>query len=81
MNPQNIARVAGLLFVITFLTSIPPALFLYGPVLDEPRYILGGGAADKRCVYRKHRTTKLGAAPRASRGRAEPMRLTGTDTR
>ena len=46
MNPQNIARVAGVLFVITFLTSIPPALFLYGPVLDDPSYILGGGAAD-----------------------------------
>jgi hypothetical protein len=24
----------------------PPVLFLYGPLLDDPRYIVGGGAAD-----------------------------------
>src|ERR687893_1275229 len=47
MNPQKIARVTGVLFVITFLTSIPPVFFgLYGPLLDDPRYIVGGGAAD-----------------------------------
>ena len=46
MNPQRIARVTGVLFVITYLASIPPVLFLYGPLLDDPRYIVGGGAAD-----------------------------------
>ena len=46
MNPQKIARVTGVLFVITYIASIPPVLFLYGPLLDDPRYILGGGAAD-----------------------------------
>jgi hypothetical protein len=46
VNPQKIARVTGVLFVITFIASIPPVLFLYGPVLDDPRYILGGGADD-----------------------------------
>jgi len=46
VNPQKIARVTGILFVITFIASIPPVLFLYGPLLDDPRYILGGGAAD-----------------------------------
>ena len=46
MNPQKIARVTGVLFVITYIASIPPVLFLYGPGLDDPRYILGGGAAD-----------------------------------
>ena len=46
MNPQKIARVTGVLFVITFIASIPPVLFLYVPLLDDPRYILGGGAAD-----------------------------------
>jgi Domain of unknown function (DUF4386) len=46
VNPQKIARVTGVLFVITFIVSIPPVLFLYGPLLDDPRYILGGGAAD-----------------------------------
>jgi hypothetical protein len=46
MNPQKIARVTGVLFVITYIVSIPPVLFLYGPLLDDPRYIVGGGAAD-----------------------------------
>jgi Domain of unknown function (DUF4386) len=41
-HPQTIARVFGVLFLITFLTSIP-AFFFYGPVLNDPRYILGGG--------------------------------------
>jgi hypothetical protein len=45
-HPQKIARVTGILFVITFIASIPPVLFLYGPLLDDPRYIVGGGAAD-----------------------------------
>jgi hypothetical protein len=46
VNPQEIARVTGVLFLITFITSIPPVLFLYGPLLDDPRYIVGGGGAD-----------------------------------
>jgi hypothetical protein len=46
VNPQKIARVTGVLFLITYITSIPPVLFLYGPLLDDPRYILGGAAAD-----------------------------------
>src|SRR5918998_3118210 len=43
MNPQTIARVTGVLFLITFFTSIP-AYFFYVPVLDDPRYIVGAGA-------------------------------------
>ena len=43
MNPQKIARVTGVLFLITFITSIP-AYFFYVPVLDDPRYIVGAGA-------------------------------------
>ncbi len=43
MNPQTIARVTGVLFLITFITSIP-AYFFYVPVLDDPRYIVGAGA-------------------------------------
>jgi hypothetical protein len=50
MNPQTIARVTGILFLITYITSIPPVLFLYGPVLDDPRYIVGGGGADTRVL-------------------------------
>jgi hypothetical protein len=45
INPQTIARVFGVLFLITFITAIP-AYFFYVPVLDDPRYILGGGGAD-----------------------------------
>src|SRR5215217_7136752 len=49
-HPQTIARVTGVLFVITFITSIPPFVFLYVPVVDDPRYILGGGGADNRVL-------------------------------
>ncbi len=44
MDPQKIARVTGVLFIITFITAIPPFVFLYVPVVDDPRYIVGGGA-------------------------------------
>src|SRR5919206_306909 len=43
-TPRTIALVTGVLFVITYLTSIPPVLFLYVPVLHDPRYIVGAGA-------------------------------------
>jgi hypothetical protein len=51
INPQTIARVTGVLFLITYVTSIPPVLFLYGPLLDDPRFILGGGAADNGLAF------------------------------
>ena len=50
MNPQTIARVFGVLFLITFITSIP-AYFFYVPVLDDPRYILGDGGGDTRVSF------------------------------
>jgi Domain of unknown function (DUF4386) len=37
------ALVTGVLFLVTFITSIP-ALALYGPVLNDAHYIVGGGA-------------------------------------
>lgn len=37
------ALVTGVLFIVTFITSIP-ALGLYGPVLNDSHYILGVGA-------------------------------------
>jgi hypothetical protein len=43
MNPQKIARVTGVLFLLTFFTAIT-AYFFYVPVLDDPRYIVGAGA-------------------------------------
>ena len=44
MNPQTIARVTGILFLITYATSIPAFFVFYAPVLGDPRYIVGGGA-------------------------------------
>jgi hypothetical protein len=44
INPQTIARVTGVLFLITYITSIPAFFVLYPPVLDDPRYIVGAGA-------------------------------------
>src|ERR671915_279629 len=37
------AAITGVLFIITFITSIP-ALLLFGPVLNDPGYIVGAGA-------------------------------------
>jgi hypothetical protein len=42
--PRTIALATGVLFVITYVTSIPPVLFLYVPLLSDPRYIVGAGA-------------------------------------
>jgi hypothetical protein len=50
VNPQTIARVTGILFLITFATSIPPFVYHYVPVVDDPRYIVGGGGADNRVL-------------------------------
>jgi hypothetical protein len=48
VNPlRRTAFVAGLLFIITFVTSIPAALVLYTPVLDHANYILGAGADNR----------------------------------
>ena len=41
---QRHARIFGVLFIITFLTSIPARSLLFQPVLDDPAgYIAGGG--------------------------------------
>jgi hypothetical protein len=40
---RKTALVAGVLFVITFVAGIAGAL-IYGPVLSDPRYIVGAGA-------------------------------------
>jgi len=39
------------LFVITFITSIPPFVFLYVPVVDDPRYIVGAAGADTSVAF------------------------------
>lgn len=38
------ALVTGVLFVITYITSIPPRFVLYAPILSDPNYIVGAGA-------------------------------------
>ena len=40
---RRIGRWVGLLFIATFITSIP-ALLLYGPVLNDAHYITGAGS-------------------------------------
>ena len=44
---QRIARIFGVLFIITFITSIP-ALWLYQPVLDDPAAYIAGGGHDSK---------------------------------
>jgi hypothetical protein len=44
---RKIALVTGVLFVITYVTSIPPFVYHYVPVVDDPRYILGAGADNR----------------------------------
>ncbi len=39
---RKAALVVGILFIITFVASIP-ALILYGPLLNDPNYVLGAG--------------------------------------
>ncbi|MCZ9880200.1 DUF4386 domain-containing protein [Arthrobacter sp. B2a2-09] len=44
MDPlRKTAMVAGILYLVTFVSSIP-ALFLISPVLNDPHYITGSGA-------------------------------------
>jgi hypothetical protein len=42
-SARKSALATGVLFIVTFITSIP-AVFLYGPVLNDSHYILGAGA-------------------------------------
>jgi len=40
---QRLARLTGLLFIITFATSIPPFVYFYAGALGDPDFILQGG--------------------------------------
>ena len=44
---QRNARIFGVLFIVTFITSIP-ALWLYQPVLDDPAAYISGGGHDSK---------------------------------
>jgi hypothetical protein len=51
MSPsRRIAFVTGILFLITFITSIG-ALALYQPVLDDPVGFVAGGGSDNRIIF------------------------------
>jgi hypothetical protein len=47
---RKTALVAGALYLITFATSIP-ARVLFGPVRNDPNYILGPGLADRQVLF------------------------------
>jgi Domain of unknown function (DUF4386) len=47
---QKRARVFGVLFLITFVTSIP-AVALYQPVLDDPAGYVAGAGHDKQILF------------------------------
>jgi hypothetical protein len=48
-STRKTALVAGILYLITFVSSIP-AYFLLEPVLNDPNYIIGAGA-DSRVAF------------------------------
>jgi hypothetical protein len=44
VDPQTLARWMGVLYLITFVTSIPAFFVFYAPALKDPGYITGAGA-------------------------------------
>jgi hypothetical protein len=40
---RNNARVAGILYILTFASSIPAAFYFLSPILDDARYVVGPG--------------------------------------
>lgn len=49
-STRRLALAGGVFYLLTFGFSIP-AFFLYEPVLTDPAYIVGGGAADTRVIF------------------------------
>lgn len=47
---RKLAFIAGVLLLITYLTSIPPFIYHYAPVVGDPGYIAGPGA-DTRVTW------------------------------
>jgi Domain of unknown function (DUF4386) len=43
-STRKTALIAGVLFLITYITAIPAAFLLYPPVLNDANYIVGAGA-------------------------------------
>ena len=49
MTNRKLARLAGILFIATFVTSIPAKL-LYDSVLSDPHFIVGAGSLKYRDI-------------------------------
>ena len=47
MPPRKLGAITGVLWILTFITSIP-AVLLYDPLLNDPDFILGAGGGDNR---------------------------------
>jgi hypothetical protein len=47
MSPRKLATITGVLWIATFVTSIP-AVLLYDPLLNDQDFILGAGGGDTR---------------------------------
>jgi hypothetical protein len=47
MPARKLARITGVLWIVTFITSIP-AVLLYDPLLNDPDFILGASGGDTR---------------------------------
>ena len=41
---RKLALATGIFFVITIIASIPAVYVFYGPVLNNPNYVVGAGA-------------------------------------
>jgi hypothetical protein len=52
---RKFALATGMFFVITIIASIPPVLFLYAPVLGDPRWHPPGPSRASRL----HRTSRV----------------------
>jgi hypothetical protein len=50
VTSRETARIAGVLFLITFITSIP-ALWAFQPVLDDPAGYIAGAGHDNRIFF------------------------------
>ena len=51
-DDQRHARIFGVLFIVTFITSIG-ALALFQPVLDDPVGYIAGGGKDSQIYLRR----------------------------
>ena len=67
---RKTALVAGILYLLTFISSIP-AVFLQGPVLNDPNFIIGSVSAEPGAPRRPLRHRQL---PHRHRDRGRALR-------